>query len=169
MRLASLAAVVYGPMIVEAVRARRNERLQVQRGGIEPAGDVYRVMQLAYPAVFAAMIVESAGRRPPAGVVVAGAAVFLCAKSVKWAAILALGSAWTFRVIVVPRSRLVRRGPYRFLRHPNYVGVVGELIGAAMMSGAWVTGPLALAGFGALLTRRISVEDRALAAASNQE
>jgi methyltransferase len=65
-------------------------------------------------------------------------------------------------VIVVPGDSLVASGPYRYLRHPNYVGVVGEFIGTALMTGAIVTGPLALLGFGALLWRRIAVEERAL-------
>ena len=47
-------------------------------------------------------------------------------------------------MIVVPGDRLVTTGPYRYLRHPNYVGVVGELVGAAMMTGALFTGPIAV-------------------------
>lgn len=167
-RAAILAALVYGPMIVEAIRARRNERRQLARGGVEADGDVYELMRVAYPGAFAAMMAESLVRHPPSGLALAGAVVFAGAKALKWAAILALGSAWTFRVIVVPAAPLVRRGPYRVLRHPNYVAVVAELVGVAMMAGAWIAGPAALAGFGALLARRIRVEDRALAAASKQ-
>src|SRR5262249_55916268 len=92
-----------------------------------------------------------------------GFALFLAAKAVKWWAILVLGPAWTFRVIVVPDTRLVDSGPYRILRHPNYVGVVGELAGTALMTGAAVSGPLAIVLFGMLLKRRIAVEERALA------
>src|SRR5205814_9879577 len=105
-----------------------------------------------YPAAFLAMLIESVARgRGPAGIVVAGVAVFTAAKIVKWSAILALGRCWTFRVIVVPGDRLVASGPYRCLRHPNYVGVIGELIGAALMTRALVTGPIALIVFAALL------------------
>src|SRR5690349_19702390 len=49
MILAVLIALVFGPMLIEARRAARHERLQLSRGGIEPAGDVYEVMRLAYP------------------------------------------------------------------------------------------------------------------------
>ena len=56
------------------------------------------------------------------------------------------GACWTFRVIVVPGTTLVASGPYRFMRHPNYVAVVGELVGVALMTGARVTGPLATLG-----------------------
>jgi len=109
------------------------------------------------------MLVESALRgAQPLPVVAAGLIVFASAKLVKWAAIVALGRSWTFRVIVVPGDSLVASGPYRYLRHPNYVGVVGEFVGAALMTGAIVTGPVALLGFGFLLWRRIAVEERAL-------
>ena len=62
-------------------------------------------------------------------VVVIGVVVFVAAKIIKWSAILALGRRWTFRVIVVPGDTLVASGPYRYFRHPNYVGVIGELRG----------------------------------------
>jgi methyltransferase len=169
MRLVSLASVVYAAMIVEAVRARDNERAQFARGAVEPPGDVYRAMQVAYPAAFAAMIAEGALRAaPPEVAVVAGVAVFAFGKALKWWAMAALGQAWTFRVVVVPGAPLVARGPYRFLRHPNYVGVVGELVGTALIAGARVSGPIAVGAFGLLLLKRIQVEDRSLLAASKE-
>jgi methyltransferase len=94
--------------------------------------------------------------------VLAGAVVFLAAKSLKWWAILSLGPFWTFRVIVVPGVPLVVRGPYRWLRHPNYVGVMGELAGVALMTGALLSGVAGIATFGWLVARRVSVEERAL-------
>ena len=167
MRLGSLAAVVYAAMIVEAVRARANERAQFARGGLEPPGDVYGAMQVAYPAAFAAMIVEGLGRpAPPVPILVAGAVLFTAGKALKWWAIAVLGRFWTFRVVVVPGAPLVARGPYRFLRHPNYAGVVGELVGTALLAGAAVTGPIAVALFGLLMLRRIHVENQWLAATS---
>jgi methyltransferase len=93
-----------------------------------------------------------------------GAVIFAGAKLLKWWAILTLGDAWTFRVIVVPGAPLVTSGPYRFVRHPNYVGVAGELVGVALMTGALVAGPVAIVAFGALLSRRIAVEERTVGA-----
>ena len=150
-------------MIVEAKRAATNERWQLSRGGVEPSGDVYRLMRIAYPGIFVAMLAESVVRGAPiaASSFAAGLALFAVAKALKWWAILTLGHDWTFRVIVVPDSASVATGPYRFLRHPNYVGVVGEIVGVALMTGAFVTGPLALIVFGTLLRRRIAVENRA--------
>src|SRR5262249_7611741 len=123
--------------------------------------------RVAYPLAFAAMLGEGLFRLPvPAGLVATGIAVFAAAKALKWWAILSLGSFWTFRVIVVPGVPLVRRGPYRWLRHPNYVGVVGELVGVAVAAGAAVFGVAATTGFGLLLLKRIRVEERMLATAS---
>ena len=159
--------VVFLLMALESLRARRNERAQRARGGIEPPDDVYAVMRVAYPAAFAAMLIEGALRRgAPPRALAAGAAVFAAAKALKWWAIVSLGPFWTFRVIVVPGAPLVARGPYRWLRHPNYVAVVGELAGAALLAAAIVSGPVAIAAFGALLIKRIAVEQRTLATAS---
>ena len=158
-----VAAIVFAFMIVEARRSARNEAWQRARGGIEPSGDVYKMMRVAYPAAFAAMILEGVVRGGPSPAsFAAGAALFAAAKALKWWAILALGSCWTFRVIVVPGSALIGDGPYRWLRHPNYVGVVGELIGVALMTGAIAAGPIATATFGLLVLKRIAVEERAL-------
>jgi methyltransferase len=161
--LSALALFTVGAMLVETVRASANERAQRARGGIEPPGDVYGLMRVAYPGAFLAMFVEGALRTaPPSAVVVAGAALFIAAKGLKWWAILSLGRFWTFRVIVVPGARLVVGGPYRWLRHPNYVGVMGELGGVALMTGALVSGVVGIATFGVLVVRRIAIEERAL-------
>jgi methyltransferase len=163
--LLAVAAAIYVPMLCEAEIARRHERAQLARGGVEPAGDVYRVMRLAYPLAFAAMLIEGAfGSAVPR--VALGWLVFAAGKALKWWAIATLGPFWTFRVIVIPGAPLVAKGPYRFLRHPNYIGVVGELVGIALVTGARVAGPVATAVFCALMIRRVQVEHRALQAAS---
>jgi methyltransferase len=157
------AAIVFIAMLLEARHASRNERAQRARGGVEPPDDVYGVMRLVYPASFAAMLVEGAVRgAPTSAAVIAGAALFAASKTLKIWAIRSLGPSWTFRVIVVPGAALVETGPYRWLRHPNYVAVIGELASVAMMTGALVAGPTALTVFGLLLVRRIRVEDRSL-------
>ena len=165
MTLIGIAALVFVPMLVELARARRNERKQRARGGFEPQDDVYPLMRIAYPAAFVAMLAERAMRgltSTGATTVLAGLFVFAAAKAIKWSAILALGPCWTFRVIVVADDGLVVRGPYRYLRHPNYVGVIGELAGAALMTRALATGPIAVIVFAVLLQKRIAVEERTL-------
>jgi methyltransferase len=94
-----------------------------------------------------------------------GLLLFVASKALKYWAIAALGPRWSFRVLVLPRVPLVATGPYRYVAHPNYVAVVGELLGTAMMMKAQVTGPVALAVFGTLLAIRVRFETRALRAA----
>jgi methyltransferase len=157
--LLTISAVVFGFMLLEARRAAANERAQRRRGGVEPHDDVYGLLRLAYPAAFLAMLAEGALDGAPRGVVTAGGAVlFGSAKALKWWAIVTLGPCWTFRVIVVRGMPLVVNGPYRWMRHPNYVGVVGELAGVALMAGAALTGPLVTLAFALLLSRRVAVE-----------
>jgi methyltransferase len=155
-------AVVFGFMLLEARRAAANEHAQRARGGIEASGDVYFMMQFAYPAAFLAMIAEGAARGQGSPFIAPGVLLFAATKALKWWAIASLGRFWTFRVIVVPGTTLVASGPYRFVRHPNYVAVVGELAAVALATGARLTGPVATLAFGALLLRRIAVENRAL-------
>ena len=150
-------------MLAEAWRARRHERAQRDAGAIEPRGDVYALMAAAYPLSFLLMVGEGVLRgRAPDAVVHLGAAAFLIGKALKWWAMASLGQAWTFRVLVVPGAARVTRGPYRIMRHPNYLGVVGELAGVALMAGAQVAGPIATCAFGLLMIRRVQVERSAL-------
>jgi methyltransferase len=65
-------------------------------------------------------------------------------------------------VLTVPGLPLITTGPYRYVAHPNYIGVVGELAGAAMMFGAMVTGPISMAVFGLALWARVRFETRVL-------
>ena len=158
-----LAAAAFVPMILEAMLSRANERALRALGAREPSGDVYAIMQLAYPACFLAMTAEGWWRGSSlAAIPAAGVALFVAAKALKYWAIATLGQRWTFRVLVPPNRPRIVRGPYRFLRHPNYVAVVGELAGFAMMAAAPAAGAASLLVFGALMLRRVRVEEAAL-------
>jgi methyltransferase len=161
-----LSGLAFVPMLIEARRATGNDRRLRAAGAVEPDGDVYGLMRIAYPASFLAMIAEAWVRGSAADGVafVAGLTVFVVAKALKYWAILTLGGRWTFRVLVPPGSPLIASGPYHFVRHPNYAGVIGELSGMALMAGARVSGVGALAVFSALILVRVGVETRALRA-----
>ena len=157
------AAAVLLIMAGEAVLSRVNEAGLRRQGAVEPPGDVYRVMQWAYPASFLAMALEGAWRGPAtAWMLFGGLAIFGMAKALKLWAIASLGERWSFRVLVLPGRALVASGPYRWIRHPNYLAVLGEILGVALTVRAPVTGLMGLVGFGALLRRRMAIEERAL-------
>lgn len=163
MNFALLATIVFVPMVLEGALSRRNERQLRQMGATEPHDDVYWMMQVAYPAAFVAMLLEGWRRGPLVDVyVAAGFSLFVGAKLLKYWAILTLGIRWTFRVLVPPGSTRILAGPYRLLSHPNYVAVIGEIIGAALIAHAPVSGTIAVLGFGALILMRIRIEERAL-------
>lgn len=158
-----LGTLVFGPMVFELWLSRRNERELRAMGAVEPAGDVYALMQVAYPLVFLAILAAAWLRPAPIdATVAAGFAVFVGAKLLKYWAIQSLGVRWTFRILVPPGSTPLTLGPYRVLRHPNYVAVMGEIAGAATIAHAPVVGAVALALFGALILMRMRVEERAL-------
>jgi methyltransferase len=165
--IASLTAlaVVLLLMLLELRVSLTNQQRLKTLGAIAPQDPVYGTMRWAYPGVFLAMAAEGAlAGQAPRSMVLAGAAVFTLAKLLKYWAIRSLGHRWTYRVFVLPNQPLVTRGPYRLLRHPNYVAVVGEIAAMALITGARVTGPIGLVFFGALLMLRIRAEERALGA-----
>lgn len=160
--LGTLAAVL-AVMAGEAVLSAHNTSVLRARGAVEPRDDVYQLMQVAYPAAFVVMALEGALRGPsPPAALAMGLGVFGLAKALKGWAISSLGPRWSFRVLVPPGEPPIARGPYRLMRHPNYLAVCGEMVGAALIMGAFVSGAMALVGFGWLMLRRIAVEDRAL-------
>jgi len=150
-------------MAGEAMRSRDNERVLRRAGAAEPSDDVYRAMAWVYPLSFVVMGTEGLLRgRPNAAGAIAGAAAFLLAKALKYWAITTLGPRWTFRVLVPREATLVSTGPYAYVRHPNYIAVIGEIIGFALFAGASIAGIASMLVFGALVRRRIAVEERAL-------
>lgn len=169
--LAFMAALIVGLLLAETRLSRAHEALLRARGAILPQGDPYRALALLYPTAFVAMIVEGLWReahRPVSDGVsgpswfAAGLVLFVASKALKYWAIHALGERWSFRVFVVPGLPLVTTGPYRYVNHPNYVAVVGELVSAAMMMQASIAGPLMTLAFGAALWARIRFESRIL-------
>jgi methyltransferase len=158
-----IVAAVLLLMLVELQLSLFNERSLRAKGAIEPPDDVIRWMRIAYPGAFVLMGLEAAAGGPLSrNWVIGGLLLFGWAKALKFWAIAHLGSRWTFRVLVLPGAPLVSSGPYKYLRHPNYVGVLGELIAVAIALQAPVIGAVATLGFSWLLWRRIQVEERAL-------
>jgi methyltransferase len=89
--------------------------------------------------------------------------LILATMLLRYWAIRSLGPHWNTRVIVLPGAQLVQQGPYRWIRHPNYLAVIVELVAIPLFHGAWWTAT----GFGlaniALLRHRIRVEEQAMA------
>ncbi|PID37912.1 MAG: hypothetical protein CSB49_08315 [Proteobacteria bacterium] len=157
-------ALLGAERVVELVISSRNAAWALAHGGVE-VGERHVVwMKLLHSALFAAIVAEVLLLRPPLSPALAWPlfAVALMAQGLRYWAIASLGKHWNVRVIVVPGAQAVRRGPFRYLRHPNYLAVVLEGLAVPLIHGAWISA----LGFSALnswlLTVRIRCEERAL-------
>lgn len=95
-------------------------------------------------------------------------ALALACQALRWWVITTLGPRWNTRVIVVPGLPRVTGGPFRYLRHPNYLAVVLEGIALPLIHGAWVTAAAFTVLNAVLLRTRIRTEDAALDHAAQQ-
>lgn len=155
--------MVFAHMIRETWISWRNEKRLRAAGAIEPANDVWVAMAIVYPLSFVAMAVEGIMRGGPAGPqFFAGLVLWVLAKALKEWVIVTLGGRWSFRVLVLPNVPLIARGPYRYMRHPNYLAVALEMAAAAVMMDAPVAGLLFTIVFIEIMRRRVKVEEQAL-------
>jgi methyltransferase len=156
--------------LVELFLSKRNAARAFARGGVETGQGHYRVMVVFHSLFLVACGAEVVGlARPFPGALGFGAlGVALVAQALRYWAIASLGDRWNTRIIVVPGLEPVTRGPYRFLRHPNYVAVVLELAAVPLIHGAWVTAAVFTLGNALLLLVRIRAEEVALGAAYAQ-
>jgi methyltransferase len=152
--------------LVELVLSKRNAARAFARGGMETGQAHYRVMVVLHSLFLVACVAEVVGlSRPFPGALGFGAlGVALVAQALRYWAIASLGDRWNTRIIVVPGLAPVTRGPYRFLRHPNYVAVVLELAAVPLIHGAWVTALVFSLGNALLLRVRIRSEEEAMGA-----
>ena len=177
MTAAQLGVLLYAILILatgverlaELVISTRNARIAFARGGVEFGREHFPWMVALHTGLLAACIIEVivADRPFLPWLGWAALAVTLLSQGLRYWCIRALGWQWNTRVIVVPGAGLVAGGPYRLLRHPNYVVVIMEGIALPLVHTAWITA-LAFTILNAILLFRfrIPVEERALALAS---
>lgn len=151
--------------LVELVVAKRNLAWALARGGRETGFSHYPVMVVLHTGLLVGALVEVLGwhRSIRAGLAVPMVVLVLAAQALRWWCIRTLGPQWNTRVVVVPGLTLVTGGPYRFLRHPNYVAVVVEGFALPLAGSAWVTAVVFTVANAALLWVRLRTEERALA------
>jgi len=160
-----LVGLVALERLAELVVSKRNAAWSLARGGVESGRGHYPVMVALHSGLLVAMLVEAWLRRPdvPPALAWSMLAVVLASQGLRWWCIATLGHRWNTRVIIVPGLAPVAGGPYRLLRHPNYVAVVAEGIALPLVHAAWITALVFTVANAALLTVRIRVEDAALA------
>jgi len=147
--------------VVELIHANRNARRLFRFGALEIGRGHYPLIVGLHAAWFIAMLATIPADAPPQW---PWLAFFVLLQIGRIWVVASLGRFWTTRIVTLPGAPLVRRGPYRFMRHPNYLIVELEIISLPLAFGA----PLLAITFGlanaALLWWRIRIENEALAA-----
>ncbi|NKB49773.1 MAG: hypothetical protein GKS02_10490 [Alphaproteobacteria bacterium] len=155
-----LVALIVLQRLIELMVARISTRNLLAGGGVEHGAGHYPLMVALHTAwlVSLALLVPADTALNPVWFV-----VFLILQAARVWVIASLGRYWTTRVITVPGAALVKRGPYRWLRHPNYLVVIAEIAVVPLIAGAWQVALIFSIANAALLWHRIRIENTALA------
>jgi methyltransferase len=161
-----LVGLVAGTRLLELRVSRRHRRLLVERGARPIADPGFAGMVLLHTSVLVGSVVETliGERSVPLWFGLGAALGVLGANVLRVTAILSLGQHWNVRVVDSTALGVVASGPYRFIRHPNYVAVFLELLFLPLVQGAWLTAALGAALHLLVLRRRILLEEAVLLA-----
>jgi len=153
--------------------SQRNERRILLNGGREHAPETYPWIVTLHAAWFAAMLLEVfAGKRKfQPRLALPAFSVFAAGQALRLIAIRTLGWRWSTRVMTVPgpEGAPVQHGIYRYIRHPNYLGVELEIISVPLMHSAYITSILFGVANVLLLRDRIRREEQALDASGRDQ
>lgn len=156
-----LVGAVAVQRLVELAVSKRNLERALERGAEEAGRDHFRWMVTLHVTFLAACLVETWGLRRP-WVPALGAsmlAVLVAATALRYWVITTLGVRWTTRVVYVPGDPLVTGGPFRWVRHPNYLAVAAEMAALPLVHTAWITAAVYSIANALLLRERIAVEE----------
>jgi methyltransferase len=143
----------------ELVVARRNTQNLLARGAVELASGHYPLIVAVHAGWLVSLWVF--GRDQPVNAI--ALAAYLILQGLRGWVFWTLGARWTTRIIVLPGERLVSAGPYRYLSHPNYAVVTGEIaVLPLVLQLPWIAAIFTILNAG-VLAIRIRAEDRALA------
>jgi methyltransferase len=159
-----LVALVAAGRLIELRIAGRNLRSLLARGGVEAAPGHYRWMVLQHTAFLICCPLEVwlLGRPVLPALALPMVLLVVLATGLRYWVISTLDGRWTTRIVVLPGSSPVTSGPYRFLRHPNYLAVITEIFALPLVHTAWVTA-IVFSLLNALILRvRIRAEEEAL-------
>jgi methyltransferase len=150
--------------ILELIISARHARWAFARGARESGTGHYPAMAAFHTLFIFSCGAEAIlfGRTFPGAVGWIALGGALLAQGLRYWAVATLGQHWNTRIIVLPDAAPVTSGPYRFVRHPNYLAVVIEMVCVPMIYGCWLTAVIFSAGNSLMLRVRIKAEESAL-------
>ena len=151
--------------LAELVVSRRNLAWSRARGGVELGARHYPSMVVLHVGLLVGCLVEAGltDRAMPPALAALLLVLVLASQALRWWCIATLGPRWNTRIVVVPGLPPVTTGPYRYLRHPNYLAVVVEGLALPLLGSAWITAVAFTVLNAGLLAVRIPQEEAALA------
>ncbi len=147
----------------ELVIAKRNEKKMFARGAEEYDKSGYKYIVIMHTLFFLSLIAENhflPRELNPFSIILFS--VFILTQFARYWAISSLGEYWNTRIIVLKGSPLIKKGPYKFLKHPNYIVVAVELAVIPLMFSCYFTAIIFTILNLFLLKRRIKIENEAL-------
>jgi len=160
----AILLLVTAQRLGELMLAQRNTRRLLAHGAHEAGRGHYPVMVALHTAWLATL--WWLGWNRPVNLI--PLSLFALMQILRVWVIASLGGRWTTRIIVLPGARLVAKGPFRFLRHPNYCIVTAEIVLLPLALGLPQVAIVFSILNAAMLTVRIACENRALARAANR-
>jgi methyltransferase len=162
----SLLVLVGIGRLGELVISRRNQRQLEKQGSRKIPEPHFRFMVLLHACVLIGAGAEVLFLHRPLipALAIPMATLFVLSNALRWWVIRALAGRWNVEVMDSSRVGVVSSGPYRWVRHPNYVGVVAEVFSLPMIHTAWITSIAGTLGYLEILRRRLRVEDGVLLA-----
>jgi methyltransferase len=157
----SLLVLVGIERLAELGISRRNQR-QLENQGVRKIPEThFRWMVMLHACVLVGAGAEVLFLHRPLipALAIPMLALFALSNVLRWWVIRILAGHWNVEVMESSRVGVVTSGPYRWVRHPNYVGVVAEVFSLPMIHTAWITAILGTLGYLQILRRRLRVED----------
>ncbi|KAF1679885.1 isoprenylcysteine carboxyl methyltransferase family protein [Bacillus sp. SKDU12] len=158
-----LIAILIAQRAAEMAVARQNEQKVKQQGAMEFGESHYPYMIIMHILFFLSLMAEVLlMNKQPSSWWIAIAVAITTVQAVRYWALCSLGSYWNTKILVVPGAELVKKGPYKWMKHPNYTVVILEIVLIPLLYQAYVTMCLFSILNAAMLTVRIRTEDKAL-------
>ena len=154
-----LVGLIVLQRLIELVIARINTKRLMAEGGVEHGAAHYPLIVMLHAAWLFSLVLFLPAQAPINPILLV---VFIALQLGRVWVLTSLGRYWTTRVITVPGRPLVKRGPFRFVRHPNYLIVQGEMIVVPLIAGAWGLAIFFGIANVVVLAIRIRVEERAI-------
>ena len=165
-----ILSIVIVQRLLELVIAKRNEKNMRAKGAYEVGASHYPLMILLHVSFFISLLVEvTTFNLTPSPLFLVFLILFLCVQGLRVWCLTSLGSFWNTKIIVLPGAHVVTKGPYKYLRHPNYLVVSMEIALLPLMFEAYFTAICFTILNAMMLSVRIPTEERALKEATNYE